>query len=56
VFQPDLPLYECADPTAAEFVAEPLHSIDESATEPLHSLANSAAALTETSRLYNLII
>jgi hypothetical protein len=44
VFLLVLPLYECAGPAA---------------TKPLHSVADSAAggaALTETSRLYNLII
>jgi hypothetical protein len=56
VFQPVLPLHECANPTIAESVvaksaAEPLHSIAdsataESATEPLQFVADSAAAGT----------
>jgi hypothetical protein len=48
VFQPVLPLHECADLVAAE----PLDSIADSATEPLQSVADSAsagAAPTETS-------
>jgi hypothetical protein len=51
MFQLVLPLYECADPAAAEplhFVTGPLHSV----VEPLHSVAYSAAACaapTETS-------
>jgi hypothetical protein len=46
VFQPVLPLYKCANPTAAESATA------ESPTEPLHSVADSAtagASLTETS-------
>jgi hypothetical protein len=50
VFQPVLPLHECADPAAAESGAEPLHSVANSATaEPLQSIADSGAAPTETS-------
>jgi hypothetical protein len=57
VFQPVLPLHECADPTADESTAEPLHSVaDSAATEPLQSIADSVAdfaaataAPTETS-------
>jgi hypothetical protein len=48
VFQPILPLQECADPT----VAKPLYSVADSAAEPLQSVADSAgggAAPTETS-------
>jgi hypothetical protein len=62
VIQPVLPLHECADHAPAEFAAEPLHSIADSAivkeaaadptiVEPLHSAADpagSGAALTET--------
>jgi hypothetical protein len=53
-----LPLYECADPAAAESIAaEPLHfivdsSAAKSAAEPLQSVADFAtasAAPTETS-------
>jgi hypothetical protein len=46
------PLHECANPAPAEFVAEPLHSVgdsaavEESVVEPLQSIAD---ALTETS-------
>jgi hypothetical protein len=56
-----LPLHECADHAPAEFAADPLHSItdsaateevtaDPAAVEPLHSAidpAGSGAALTE---------
>jgi hypothetical protein len=52
VFQPILPLPECADPTVAESVVEPLYSVADSAAEPLQSVADSAgggAAPTETS-------
>jgi hypothetical protein len=48
VFQPVLPLHECANPAATE----PLHSIADSAAEPLQSVVDSTAAgvaLTETS-------
>jgi hypothetical protein len=38
VFQPVLPLHECANPTAAE------STIVESAAKPLHSVTDSAAA------------
>jgi hypothetical protein len=45
-----LPLHECANPAPAEFAAEPLHSVgdsaavEESAVEPLHSTADPATA------------
>jgi hypothetical protein len=45
-----LPLHECADPAPANSVAEPLHSVGDSATveesaiEPLHSIADPATA------------
>jgi hypothetical protein len=38
VFQPILPLHECADPAATEYGAA------ESTTKPLYSIADSAAA------------
>jgi hypothetical protein len=49
VFQPILPLHECADPVATEFAAavsvvDPLHSDVDSATEPLQSIADSVGA------------
>jgi hypothetical protein len=49
VFQPVLPLHECADPTTDESTAEPLHFVvdsiaAESAVEPLQSVTDSAAA------------
>jgi hypothetical protein len=50
VIQPMLPLHECADPALAEFTAEPLHSVGDSAAveefaiEPLHSAVDPAAA------------
>jgi hypothetical protein len=50
VIQSMLPLDECADPAPAEFAAEPLHSVgdsaavEESVVEPLHSTADPAAA------------
>jgi hypothetical protein len=40
VFQPVLPLHECADPTAAES----LHSVADSAAEPLQFVTDSVAA------------
>jgi hypothetical protein len=49
VFQPVLPLHECADPVAAksaaaEFAVEPLHSIADSiAAEHLQSVADPVA-------------
>jgi hypothetical protein len=52
VIQPMHPLHKCADPAPAESVAEPLHSIgdsaavEESAIEPLQSVVD---APTETS-------
>jgi hypothetical protein len=39
VFQPVLPLHECADPAAVE----PLHSVAHSTAKPLHFIADSAA-------------
>jgi hypothetical protein len=45
-----LHLHECADPAPAKSVAEPLHSVGDSATveesaiEPLHSIADPATA------------
>jgi hypothetical protein len=45
-----LHLHECVEPTPAEFVAEPLHFVgdsavvEESAVEPLHSADDPAAA------------
>jgi hypothetical protein len=45
-----LHLHECVEPTPAESVAEPLHSVgdsaavEESAVEPLHSADDPAAA------------
>jgi hypothetical protein len=48
VFQPVLPLHDCADPAATQ----PLHSIADSVAKPLHSVADSAATgatPTETS-------
>jgi hypothetical protein len=57
VFQSILPVHECADPTAAESIAEPHQSVadstaTESAAEPLQTVADSVAAgvaPTETS-------
>jgi hypothetical protein len=59
MFQLVLSLHECADPTAVEplhSIAEPLHSIADSAAEPLQSVVDSVvdsaiagAAPTETS-------
>jgi hypothetical protein len=48
MFQPVLPLHECADPTATEH----LHFVVDSAAEPLQFIADyvtTGAALTETS-------
>jgi hypothetical protein len=41
------PLHECADPAPTESVAEPLHSVDDSAA--VEHLQSSADAPTETS-------
>jgi hypothetical protein len=49
VFQPVLPLHECADPIAAKSVAA------EFAVEPLHSIADSTVAESAAEHLQSVV-